>query len=361
MPEMFFNSCSIFIPNRSFLLSGSTALFAVLLSLTVSYAQKTVEIDSGMNGNDQIEGKIFFPPGDMSGTRPLIKLQSLSSPEVTGVTDHEGKFRFTHLRPDIYTVIVDGGDVYEKATDTVNVGFTGSVPAQGDPGSYAVPFVYQVQFYLKHKRLSAATESPVTSNTAFASVPEPVRELFRQALENGRADNHEKAIEQLKSVISQAPRFAFAYNELAAQYLKIGSGDQAVKTLKEAVGIDPNDLNLRLNYGVALLNQKKFEAAETELRLVIQKNADSLAANYYLGLTLISEQKFDEAQSVFEKLIKNGGDKIALAHRSLGGIYLRNNQYRKAADELEKYLKVEPNVADAEKIRGTIKELRNKI
>ena len=191
-------------------------------------------------------------------------------------------------------------------------------------------------------------------------MPRPARDLFQQALESARAGNNLKAIEQLKSAISQAPRFALAYNELAAQYLKIGRGDQAVETLEEALGIDPEDFNLRLNYGVALLNQKKFEAAETELRLAMQKNPDSPAAGYYLGLALISQQKFDEAQPVFESVIKNGGDKIALAHRSLGGIYLHNKQYRKAADELEKYLKLEPKVSDAERIRGTIKELRHK-
>lgn len=63
----------------------------------------------------------------------------------------------------------------------------------------------------------------------------------------------------------------------------------------------------------------------------------------------------DGAQSEFESVIKNGGDKLALAHRYLGGIYWRNKQYREAADELEKYLKLEPKMADAEKIRARSK------
>jgi tetratricopeptide (TPR) repeat protein len=119
---------------------------------------------------------------------------------------------------------------------------------------------------------------------------------------------------------------------------------------------------LRLNYGIAFLNQKKFETAETELRLATQNhNADSPAARYYLGLALMSQQKFDGAQSVFESVIRNNGDKLALAHKYLGGIYWRNKKYREAADELEKYLKLEPKALDAEKIRGTIKELRQMI
>lgn len=358
MPEMFFfDSCKMSKPNRVSVWSQPAALVIVLLSLTVSYGQRTSETNTGMIGNEQIEGRIFFPPGDKSSARPVIKLQSLSSPEVTGVTDRDGNFRFTHLRPDEYTVVVEGGDEYERATEIVAVGNSGPVPAQGDPGQYAVPLVYQVQIHLKPKRAGL----PAASNAVMASVPPAVRELFQQAVENGRAGNRAKAIEELKSAISQAPTFTLAYNELAVQYLKAGRGSQAVDTLQKALAINAEDFMLRLNYGIALLNQKKFGAAESELRLAIQKsNGDSPGARYYLGLALISQKKFDAAQSEFESTIRNGGDKIALAHKYLGGIYWRNKQYREAADELEKYLTLEPKVADAQKIRSTIDELRHK-
>lgn len=187
---MFFNSRSIFRLNRGSLLSGSATLFILLLSLTASYAQKASETNSGMIGNEQIKGRVFFPPGDKSSVRPVIKLQSLSSSEVLGVTDQDGNFRFTHLRPDAYTVIVEAGGEYERASESVLIGNAGSVPAQGDPGQYAIPFVYQVQIYLKPKRTNT-TGQLATPNTAFANVPVSARALFQQALENARRQPHE--------------------------------------------------------------------------------------------------------------------------------------------------------------------------
>lgn len=351
---MFLKSSNLFISNHS-RWSMATSL-VLLFSCTMARAQKTTEINSGMICNEQIQGHIFFPPGDKSSARPVIKLQSLSSPEITGVADQDGNFRFTHLRPDVYTVVVDGGETFERATDTVEIGSSGPVPAEGNPGQYAVPLVYHVQIYLKLKNASSLAFSE-----AFANVPAPARELYQQALKSASAGDHVKAIEQLRSTISQAPKFTLAYNELATQYLKNNQGAQAVETLKEGLRINPDDFSLRVNYGVALLNQKKFDAAETELRLAMQKSkGDSTTAGYYLGLALMSQQKIDAAKTTFESVVKNGGDKIALAHRYLGGIYWRNKQYREAADELEKYLKLEPKVADAEKIRTTIKELRQK-
>ena len=353
---MFRQSFSNLISSRS---RWSVAASLVLLfSGTTARAQKTTEINSGMIGNEQIQGHIFYPPGDKSSTRPMVKLQSLSSPEITGVADQDGNFRFTHLRPDLYTVIVDGGETFERATDTVEIGTSGPVPAQGNPGQYAVPLVYHVQIYLKPKRSNA---SSVVSSEAFVNVPEPVRDLYQQALESVRTGDHVKAIEQLKAATAQAPKFAPAFIELAAQYAKTGQGAQAVETLKEGLKTNTDDFKLRLNYGIALLNEKKFEAAESELRLALKKNnADSSTAGYYLGLALMSQQKMDAARTEFERVIKSGGDKLALAHRYLGGIYWRNKQYREAADELERYLKLEPKVSDAEKIRTTIKELRQK-
>lgn len=348
---MFFKSRHIFVCVREFVLSGVAALLLLPLCLTVAFAQRTGEINSGMIGNEQILGRIVFPPGDKSGARPVIKLQSLSSPEITAVTDQDGSFRFTHLRPDTYTVIVEGGAEYESAGETVVIVSSGTVPAQGSPGQYAVPYVYQVRFDLKPKRDAAL----------FANVPVPAQELYRLALESARAGDHEKAIEQLKSAIAQAPKFTFAYNELAKQYLKIGQGDRAVETLKESLVIEPENTTLRLSYGIALVNQKKFAAAEAELRPVYQKkNADSPTAGYYLGLALMSQQKTEEAGIVFETVITNGGDQIALAHKYLGGIYWRDRKYSAAADELEKYLKLEPKASDAEKVRNTIVELRHR-
>jgi hypothetical protein len=150
---MFFNPCSIFTRNRGSFLSGSATLFILLLSLTVSYAQKTSGINTtGTEGNEEIQGRVFFPPGDKSSARPVVKLQSLSSPEMTGVTDRDGKFRFTSLRPDEYTVIVEGGDEYEKASEIVTIGNSGGVPAQGNPWELAIPLTYQVQIHLRPKR-----------------------------------------------------------------------------------------------------------------------------------------------------------------------------------------------------------------
>lgn len=340
-------------------LRGSTAFFASLLFFSISFAQGRAAETNTIAGNEEIHGTVKFPPGDVSGIRATVILRSLSSPEVRGMTDREGEFRFTHLRPDHYTVIIDAGDAYDKATETVSVGFSGSVPAQGNPFSYAAPAVYEVRIYLRPKGSPNADQSALSGS--HAKISGSAKNLFRQALEEQRSGDHVKAIDNLKAVITEVPSFTTAYTVLAAEYLKTGEGRLALDTLKKGVDIDPEDPTLRLDYGIALLNQKQSSAAETGLRLSIQKSkVYSVAAHYYLGVALLTEHKTGEAQTILEDVVKNGGDKLPLVHRYLGGIYFQNKQYRSAADELEKYLKLEPKPADADKISEIIKESRSK-
>jgi len=132
-------------------------------------ALRTKRRDQGGVRGTICTGKVFFPPADQNAARPLVKLRNSSSQELTGVVDRDGKFRFIHLRPDQYTVVVDGGDAYQTAYEMVTIGNAGPVPAQGNPFDYAIPFVYEVQIYLKPKRNGVANQ-PEATRAALADI-----------------------------------------------------------------------------------------------------------------------------------------------------------------------------------------------
>jgi tetratricopeptide (TPR) repeat protein len=123
--------------------------------------------------------------------------------------------------------------------------------------------------------------------------------------------------------------------------------------------LTPNDAHAHLNLGIARYNQKKFPEAETQLREAARLANTDAVAHYYLGMTLISVKNYAEAEKELELAVNSGGDNYALAHKYLGGLYM-GSKNPKAADELEKYLKLDPKAPDAERIKGTIKELRSK-
>jgi Flp pilus assembly protein TadD len=116
----------------------------------------------------------------------------------------------------------------------------------------------------------------------------------------------------------------------------------------------------RLNYGVALLETRQTADAEAQLRLALHKNDSSWAAHMYLGIALIGLGNYDGAEGELRRTLALAGDELALPHYYLGGIYWHRRDHKRAADELEKYLRLAPKAPDAARIRATIKELRGK-
>jgi hypothetical protein len=91
----------------------------------------------------------------------------------------------------------------------------------------------------------------------------------------------------------------------------------------------------------------------------------------YLGLTLAHLKNSSEAEKELKEALDGGGNQLPIAHYYLGGLYWqlagevtevekRREYSRAAADELEMYLRLTPNAPDAERVRGTIKQLRAK-
>jgi len=135
---------------------------------------------------------------------------------------------------------------------------------------------------------------------------------------------------------------------------------KAAETYASLIQATPTDVAAQMNLGIALFNLKKVDEAEVHLREALKLNAKLPTAHYYLGLVLVNLKQYAEAEKELELTIANGGENLPLAHKYLGGLYMGSNKKLEAADELEKYLKLDPKAADADRIKGTIKDLRNK-
>lgn len=336
--------------------------FCVLLVLTFvmfAHGQSGGGTDlMGTGGRHSIQGRLYFPSGRRTDVRLRIKLENYISGDLSVMTDSNGSFSFRGLNAGSYTVVVDGGDEYETAREIVYIDTDGSNTRRG----VVLPTVsrlYTVNIELRLKRSVAV--KPGVLNAALAGVPGPARELYENALQSAQANNHKKAVEQLKQALVLYPNFPLALNELGVQYLKLNQPEKAVESLSEALKLSPEDLTPRLNYGYALLQSNRLADAESQLRQALAKNDNSWSAHMYLGMTLGRLRRYDESERELRRSLTVAGVDLAMPHYYLAGIYWAKDDYKRAADELEKYLKLEPEAPDAERTRNTIKDLRRKI
>jgi len=311
---------------------------------------------TGTGGRHTIQGRIYFPSGRTADLRAKVKLENPSSGGLSVLADMDGAFKFGNLSAGTYAIVIEAGEEYEVARESVYIEGNSSLGrGMRMPSS---PRTVMVPIYLQLKRGVRAARPGVIS-AALASVPKAAADLYLSALEALRANDKKKAIEQLKGAISLYPEFGLALNELGIQYLKVNLVDRAAEVLQRAVKIAPDDISPRLNYGIALLQQRKFTESETELRQVLLKNDGTATAHLYLGINLIHLRNYVEAEKELQRALSLSAE-LHQAHYYLGGIYWRNKEYQRAADELEKHLREAPNAPDAERVRATIRELRAK-
>jgi hypothetical protein len=293
------------------------------------------------SGNNTIQGRVHFPSGQSTGS-VKVNLESTSSfgASSSTSTDQDGVFRFRGLEPGNYTVVVDAGNQYEKAREPVTI----------DHESRGRMVQVAIQLHLKVD----------ASNPAFAGVPDKALNLYQKGTAAAQKGDSKAAAEFFSQAVAAYANFPIALGDLGYQYMKLNQMDKAAETYEALLKLKPEDPLAHLNLGIARYNQKKFDEAETHLRKALELKNTGPMAHYYLGMTLISLKRYGDALPEFEATVANGGENIALAHKYLGGLYMSANKNQQAADELEKYLKLDPKAPDADRIKGTIKDLRSK-
>ena len=334
-------------------------VLAAACCLAAAPARAQIGTDyTGNGGKHSIRGRIFFPTGHRADAGVQVRLESNGAGDISVFTDSSGSFNFQGLAAGSYTVVIESKD-FETVRERVLID-SDSVSSRSGGGVISTPRPQTVQIYLVPKRPESGESSPGVLNAALAAVPKPALDLYYKALESSRNKQGQKAVEQFRQALAIHPDFALALRDLGAEYLKANQPEKAVEPLRASVKLDPQDTAALLNLGIALFQKKEFSAAEEQLRRALKRDARLATAHYYLGVTLIQRQSLEEAEKELRHAVEGSGDRVALAHYYLGGLYWKRGEHRRAADELEAYLRLSPDAQNAAQVRATVKELRAK-
>lgn len=332
-------------------------IVCVLLLPEAGSAQGSGRASTGTGGVHVIQGYVFFPSGRRAEGTIVVRLQPSNGGEITVIPDSSGSFQFGSLSPGRYTVVVNAGDDYEVARESVFI----DADLNLSRGGARIPRTARretVMIHLQPKGGFVAKAGVV--NAALAEVPEKARKLFEKGLEHSRAGDAAKAAASLKEAVALHPNFPLALNELGVQYVKLGQVNKAIETLRSAVKLSPEAYGPRLNLGIALLEARQFPEAEEQLREALKLNASLPTGHMYLGFCLVRLNRYDDAEKELLLAVQESGNQLAMAQYYLGGIYWKKQDYPKAVEALETYLRLTPDARDAERVRATIKNLRSR-
>lgn len=306
------------------------------------------ESQTGLGGINSIVGTVFGPSGRPLDSRVRIRLSTMTRGDRLFTTNDQGHFAFRGLTPGSYIVTIDKEVDYKPVSQSVDIIQL--------PNARPQTQVFTVNIRLEYKDRTKA-ESPVV-NAEFANVPKKALTHYNTAIELGQKNDREGAVAELKLAIAEHPTFTQAFNEMGVQYLKLNKLEDADAAFQGALKINPESFPALINRGIANVMMKRYGEAVPVLRKALKGHEQSPVVHYFLGQALANLGLFDDAEKELLTSLALGKDEMKEAHRILAIIYSAKGNKKKAADELDAYLKLAPTTPDAEKIKDQIRRLR---
>jgi tetratricopeptide (TPR) repeat protein len=190
-------------------------------------------------------------------------------------------------------------------------------------------------------------------------VPEPARKLYQKGSELlEKSNKRQEAFATLRSAIDIFPQYFDALEILGTEQVKDAQYEAAIPLLTKALEVNSRAYASCFALGVAQYNVKQLQPAIESFRRAVSLNEKSINANLWLGIALRQTSRLDEAETYLKRADVMAESKLPEAHWQLALLFNQVKRYKEAADELEKFLKVQPDARDVELIKKLIQRLR---
>lgn len=324
-------------------------LCGVIVCVAVSTAKSAgVNYDSSSLIN-RIEGTVWdpyrHPVSDI-----YVELQNENYSTLSRVrTDSTGRFSFNGYGAGHYNikVLISGTNYqeYSEALDLINV-VRGSSDA-----------VY-LDIYLKFdKRKVNSGIAGITEVVFVQEVPEEARRLYKKGLKDIR-DAGDKGFIEIEEALKVFPEYYDALNTLGCEHVARKEYQKALEYLIRSIDVNQRSFSsfYALAYACYQLNHRPEALEAARAATIIQPN--SVNAQLLYGTLLRMDGSYEQAEKVLLQAKKLSKDVVPEVHWQLALLYNKLGRNQEAANELELYLKVQPEARDKKEIQDLIAKLR---
>lgn len=323
-------------------------------------AHPLVSASAVPQGRNQIYGTVF---GESRRPVPDVYVELLDDVNSSLrqiKTDASGRFTFSGLLNGRYIVrVLPYGTDYMEQSQEVTLAAVSTVRGSGSDTQH-------IDIKLRVNERTYTGPFALAPGVVFAQeVPQAAKKLYEDGVKYLRDKKEQEGLESLKKSLEIFPDYYLALDRLGAEYAMRGIAKPAylqagLVLLTKAAEVNPNGFPSVFGLGWTQYHLGLNAEATENLRRATTLYGKSADAYLWLAKALKRGSFLDQAEAALKHAKELTNGKVGEVHRQLAGLYIDQKRYREAADELELVLKTEPNAADAEKIRGLIKQLREK-
>jgi hypothetical protein len=329
------------------LVQSIVLFFLIIVAAPVAQAQ-----------NNSISGSVF----DAQSRTPVFDLyvelldslgRTLARTRVNG-----GRFVFRGMGGGDYQVkILTYGTNYQETTQDVRV-----VSLPMGNGRYSSDMA-QVDVYLKLDPRKIKVGSGGAASVIFIQeVPDEARKLYKKGVAL-LVDKKDEGLDSIKQAIEIFPTYYDALDRLGNEYVVRKQYSEAAPYLIKAVDVNKRSYSSFYALGLVGYGLKNLPAAIEALGAATTINPQSISAHLFHGMVLRMNGDFEKAEKALLKAKSLSSEKIspvAEIYWQLGLLYEKTARYKEAADQLERYLKIESKAPNAEQVKKLIADLRAK-
>jgi len=309
-----------------------------------------------------IRGKVRADDG-LAVYNAIVELRGMAGAVVGQyLTRNDGDFTFTQLSAGEYEVVVTMAG-YRPAREIVQL--RGGIRPNSPQ---IVSEVVNVEI-----NLQPSGEPPLgPPGTNFVqNVPKPARAAYEKGIAKIRDGKPAEGILLLREATVQYNDYFDAHFALGSEFYRLGKDMEALEALERARQINDRGEGVYYMFGMVMLRQQKFRAAEYAFAKAAELNDHHVSAHFNHAVCFIelalrtkdavqvtdlltqADRELDRAWELSDKHLSSVFFQRARVHQERGN-------RDAAARELENYLKAEPGAKNATALKEAIRKLREK-
>jgi len=264
-------------------------------------------------------------------------------------TDSAGRFSFNGVSFGRFNVrVMTSGTNYIEVTESVDL--VNVMRGAGDS-------VY-LEIYLKFDKNKVNSGLAEITDAIFVQdVPEEARKLYRKGLKD--LEKGDVGFNEIEGALNIFPTYFDALNTLGTHYVSKKEYQKSLAYLIRAVDVNQRSFSTyyALAYACYELDHRPEALEAARAATILQPK--SFNAQLLYGTLLRLDHSYEKAETALteaKKLSKNRP--VPEVHWQLALLYNKLGRNQEAADELETYLKMQPNAPDRKGIENTIARLR---
>jgi tetratricopeptide (TPR) repeat protein len=298
---------------------------------------------------NRIEGMVWDP-----ARRPVsdlyVELQNENYSTVTRTrTDSNGRFSFIGIQSGHYNVkVLTTGTNYLEYTESVELV---SVVRGGSDSVY-------LDIYLKiDKRKFNSGFNGITEVVFVQEVPEEARKLYKKGLKD--INDGVKGFDEIEQALKVFPEYFDALNTLGCEYVARKEYQKSLPYLIRSIDVNQRSFSSFYALAYACYELKHRPEALEAARAATILQPTSVNAQLLYGTLLRLDGSYEKAEKVLLEAKKLSKERsVPEIHWQLALLYNKLGRNKEAADELEEYLKLQPDAPNKKELQDLIAKLR---